>query len=156
MKKAISLILIILFILGAFFAYDKHFKYILPDECKKEIVTLLEQEIPKSTQEIDGLCEKIENEKDPFDKVGLIEMGSDEIVFCLFNKIKKIIQKQTNIEKFLDANDDVGQFILTVMPYLKKNKINTNELNKFLQYTDEVRLRIERDFSDCIDIEHLN
>ena len=88
MKKISIIVLIIsviLFLLGVFFACNKHFKYILPKEYKKEIEILLEQEIPKATQEIDGLYEKIENEKDPFDKVGLIEMGVDIIFFDFFS-----------------------------------------------------------------------
>ena len=78
MKKLSIIVLIIsiiLFSLSVFFAYDKHFKYILPKEYKKEIELLLEQEISKATQEIDGLYKEIENEKDTLSKKILIETG---------------------------------------------------------------------------------
>ena len=156
MKKIIVFFVLILFIFTMFLAYDKHFKYVLPKEYKKEIEVLLEREIPKSKAKIDGLYFEIENEKDPFDKEGLIEMGSDEIVFYLFVEIKAIIQKYIDIEKSLDANDDVGQFIMVIMPYLKKNKINTKELDEFLNHADKVRLRIEKDFANFSYFDYLN
>lgn len=150
MKKAISLILIILFALGVFFAYDKHFKYILPDECKKEIATLLEQEIPKSTQEIDGLCEKIENEKDPFDKVGLIEMGSDIVFYDFYWKLVDAIEKYIGKDKIvgkLPANDNVWEVHEVLMPYFKKNKINTSKLFPFVEYGLKKQQEIEKRYA---------
>ena len=64
MKKTIVfVILTLLLLVGAFFAYDKHFKYYLCKEYKNEINLLLEKEIPKSIKEMDGLLEEIENEK---------------------------------------------------------------------------------------------
>ena len=64
MKKTIVfVILTLLLLVGAFFAYDKHFKYYLGKEYKNEINLLLEKEIPKSIKEMDGLLEEIENEK---------------------------------------------------------------------------------------------
>jgi len=155
MKKVLILSLILILVV-AFFSYDKHFKYLLPKEYKNEINILLEKEIPKSIKEIDELFEKIDNEKDPFDKQGLIEMGTDEIVFYLFIKIKAIIQKYRNIEKLLVANGDVGQLILTIMPYLKKNKIDTEKLEFFLLHTDEERLRIEKAFKDFTYFDYLH
>jgi len=145
MKKAISLILIILFILGAFFAYDKHFKYILPDECKKEIATLLEQEIPKSTQEIDGLCEKIENEKDLSSKE-IIESSIDTIKFNLYFKLIDVIQKCKNIEKEIPATDFETDLAIAIFPYLKKNKVGLASIREFLNYADKKQLEIKRKY----------
>jgi len=147
-KNILFTALILLLLIGAFFAYSKHFKYYLGNKYKKEITLLLENEIPKSTKEIDGLFEEIEKEKNVYDKQTMIEMGCDEIVFNLFIKIKNIIQKYKNIEKSLEANGDVGQLILTVKPYLEKNKIDTTNLDKFLTTTDKERLRIEKAFSN--------
>lgn len=148
MKKIIVVILILLFSLSVFISYDKHFKYYLGKEYKNEITLLLENEIPKSMKEVDGLFKKIENEKDVYDKQLMIEMGCDEIVFDLFMKIKMVTQKYVNIEKSLEPNDDVGQLIITLKPYLSKNKIDTTNLDKFLINTDKESLRIKKLFGE--------
>ncbi|MBR5303243.1 MAG: hypothetical protein IKU37_00260 [Candidatus Gastranaerophilales bacterium] len=147
MKKISIIVLIIsiiLFSLGVFFAYDKHFKYILPKEYKKEIELLLEQETPKATQEIDGLYKEIENEKDPYDKEILIETGINTILFNLYNKLIFVTQKYKNLDSEIPLTDFDVDLAITIFPYLKKNQVDYTILKQFLKYTDKKQLEFKQ------------
>ena len=153
MKKSLiitSIISIVLFVITLFVAYDKHFRYILPKEYKKEIEILLEQEIPKATQEIDGLYEKIENEKDPFDKVGLIEMGVDIVFFDFYWRLVDTTEKYTKkgkIREILPPGDNVWEIHEALIPYFKNNKINTSNMFPFIEYGVAKQKEIEKHYA---------
>ena len=147
MKKLSIIVLIIsiiLFSLSVFFAYDKHFKYILPKEYKKEIELLLEQEISKATQEIDGLYKEIENEKDTLSKKILIETGINTILFNLYNKLIFATKKYKNLDKEIPVTDFDVDLAIVIFPYLKKNQINYAILKQFLNYTDKKQLEFKQ------------
>ena len=105
MKKIIVVILILLFSLSVFISYDKHFKYYLGKEYKNEITLLLENEIPKSMKEVDGLFKKIENEKDSLDKKNLADLGINTILFDFYSELIEVTQKYTDIKKDLPNTD---------------------------------------------------
>lgn len=160
MKKFIVLFLaIILFLLGSYFAYDKHFRYLLPKEYKNEINALLEKEIPKVTQELDELPGRIEREKDPFDKEGLIEMGVDIVFFDFYWKIVHVTEKYVGKGKIINnlpPNDNVWEIHEVLIPYFKNNKINTSKIFALIKYGAEKQKIIEKKFANFSYFHYLN
>ena len=147
MKKFIVLFLaIVLFLLGSYFAYDKHFRYLLPKEYKNEINALLEKEIPKVTQELDELPGRIEIEKDPFDKEILIDMGVNIILFDFYSKIIHITNEYKDIENEIPPTDFNVDLAIAIHPYLKKNKINLAAIKALLLYSNEKELQINKKY----------
>ena len=143
--------LIVLFSISVFFAYDKHFKYILPKEYKKEIEIILEQEISITTQKIDKLYKEIENEKDPLDKKLLIEYGVDGVFFDFYWKLVNATEKHTQKNKItnkLPANDNVWEIHEALIPYFKNNKINTSKISTLIEYKIKKQKEIEKKYAN--------
>lgn len=146
MKKIIVVILILLFSLGVFVSYDKHFKYYLGKEYKNEITLLLENEIPKSMKEVDGLFKKIENEKDSLDKKNLADLGINTILFYFYSELIEVTQKYTDIKKDLPNTDFDVDLIMVLYPYLKANNVDIKKLKSFLDYCDTMQTEIDNKY----------
>ena len=146
MKKIIVVILILLFSLGVFISYDKHFKYYLGKEYKNEITLLLENEIPKSMKEVDGLFKKIENEKDSLDKKNLADLGINTILFDFYSELIEVTQKYTDIKKDLPNTDFDVDLIMVLYPYLKANNVDIKKLKSFLDYCDTMQTEIDNKY----------
>ncbi len=146
MKKIIVVILILLFSLGVFVSYDKHFKYYLGKEYKNEITLLLENEIPKSMKEVDGLFKKIENEKDSLDKKNLADLGINTILFDFYSELIEVTQKYTDIKKDLPNTDFDVDLIMVLYPYLKANNVDIKKLKSFLDYCDTMQTEIDNKY----------
>ena len=146
MKKIIVVILILLFSLSVFISYDKHFKYYLGKEYKNEITLLLENEIPKSMKEVDGLFKKIENEKDSLDKKNLADLGINTILFDFYSELIEVTQKYTDIKKDLPNTDFDVDLIMVLYPYLKANNVDIKKLKSFLDYCDTMQTEIDNKY----------
>ena len=147
MKKTIVfVILTLLLLVGAFFAYDKHFKYYLGKEYKNEINLLLEKEIPKSIKEMDGLLEEIENEKDPLEKQTIIDLGMNTILFNFYSKLIDITQKYIDIKKDIPPTGFNVELIIVLYPYLKVNNVNIEKIKSFLDYSEIKETEINKKY----------
>ena len=115
-------------------------------EYKNEITLLLENEIPKSMKEVDGLFKKIENEKDSLDKKNLADLGINTILFDFYSELIEVTQKYTDIKKDLPNTDFDVDLIMVLYPYLKANNVDIKKLKSFLDYCDTMQTEIDNKY----------
>jgi len=151
MKKYLLILFIIIISIFFTIKYIEHSKYYLGKEYRNEINALLETEILKTMHELDGLLEEIEKEKDPYDKIGLIEMGVDIVFFNFYWKLVDTTEKYIGKDKIINRlphNDNVWEIHWALIPYFKNNRINTSKIFALIEYGDKKQKEIEKKYAN--------
>lgn len=119
-------------------------EFYLGKKYKTEIEKIINDEYPKSIQEIDKVFEDFEKETNPYLKKNIIDYGISEVVFYFYQKLLHKTNEYTNLNLEELETDWEGDLMIMLYPYLKNNKVNMRKINAFNNYADKKREELEK------------
>ena len=129
-KPLILIISIILVLILAFLAYNKHFKYLLGEKYRQEVIEFIEKEIPACIKKIDNVENEIKNEKDPHERAVMIDLDVDGVLFDFYMDLIDLTEKYSgkdSVRRTIPPTDFSELLREALIPYLDKNKTNASE-----------------------------
>ncbi len=146
MKKVLMTILFIFLCLPVFAQY-KSIPKELSAQYKKEIEQLIKTQVPIAKKNIDNVFREVEEEKDEYMKINIIEYGIESEIFYFYMKLIDATEKYTKIKEFLPGGDSYGDLIEALNPYLNDNRIKASKIKSFLHYSNKKQKILEEKYS---------
>ena len=154
MKKLLNILLIVISIFLTSQVFAQY--YLIPanktEEYRSEINREIEKQYPKIIKQIDNVENEIINEKDPFEKERILDMGIDGILFDFYIILINITEKYIGKGKILDdlATDFSGALYGELFPYLMDNKTNISKINYLIDYSNKKQKKLQKKYSEAI------
>ena len=144
--------IILIIILSLLFCMQSFAEYIpIPKEqskqYKKEIEQLIKTQVPIAKKNIDNVFREVEEEKDEYMKINIIEYGIESEIFYFYMKLIDATEKYTKIKGFLPGGDSYGDLIEALNPYLNDNRIKASKIKSFLHYSNKKQKILEEKYS---------
>ena len=114
---------------------------------KKEIEQLIKTQVPIAKKNIDNVFREVEEEKDEYMKINIIEYGIESEILYFYMKLIDATEKYTKIKEFLPGGDSYGDLIEALNPYLNDNRIKASKIKSFLHYSNKKQKILEEKYS---------
>ena len=146
MKKILIAVLFIFFCLPVLAEY-KPIPKELSVQYKKEIEQLIKTQVPIAKKNIDNVFREVEEEKDEYIKINIVEYGIESEIFYFYMKLIDVTEKYTKIKEFLPGGDSYGDLIEALNPYFNDNRIKASKIKSFLNYSNKKQKKLEEKYS---------
>ena len=146
MKKILIAVLFIFFCLPVLAEY-KPIPKELSAQYKKEIEQLIKTQVPIAKKNIDNVFREVEEEKDEYIKINIVEYGIESEIFYFYMKLIDVTEKYTKIKEFLPGGDSYGDLIEALNPYFNDNRIKASKIKSFLNYSNKKQKKLEEKYS---------
>ena len=146
MRNVISIFLFIFLCLPSFAEY-KPIPKELSAQYKKEIEQLIKTQVPIAKKNIDNVFREVEEEKDEYIKINIVEYGIESEIFYFYMKLIDVTEKYTKIKEFLPGGDSYGDLIEALNPYFNDNRIKASKIKSFLNYSNKKQKKLEEKYS---------
>ena len=145
--KKLLIVFLFMFICLPVFAEYKPIPKELSALYKKEIEQIIKTHVPIAKKNIDNVFKEVEEEKDEYMKINIIEYGIESEIFYLYMKLIDTTEKYTKIKEFLPGGDSYTDLIEALNPYLNDNKIKASEIKSFLNYSNKKQKKLEKKYN---------